>query len=212
MTLHKLIVAACAALALVVTCVGLAVAQPALPTDAAPGMSSQVNLTAVLGPLVHWLLLIGGCVGAVFINSHVEDKDARSVLDRALLNGISLGFNLVNGALAGNALTVDLGSKVAAKALAYVLEVASEEAGRFGLDAPALAKRIVARIPGMDGEIPPDLFAQIAKAATGDAPPVPATSEILELLGPVLAKAISDHFKTTKSGATSAGTPVAAAA
>lgn len=156
----------------------LCCASPALAQDqiaqvlAAGPPSTSVDLTALAATAGQWAIWALGAVALALVRTHVTNQGARDTLSAAILNGVNYGFNLVPGALKGKVLSVDAGSKVAAQALRYVLDAGGAEAKRLKLGPADLAKRILARIPGIDGEIAGDIAHQVAAAAAGSPPPI----------------------------------------
>jgi hypothetical protein len=133
-------------------------------------------------------------VGAWFIYGHVKDQNARTALLTILEKGVSLGFNVVEGALKDKVLNVNVGSSVAAQALKYVLQFAPDALAHFGLNDPAVvAKMIWARLPAVDGPVSDDTFHQIAAAATGKGAPASAAdvAALVAQAAPALAEELT---------------------
>jgi len=177
------------------------VATPPPEVIAAPG--SSVDVTGVAGVTAQWLIWIVGASALALVQRNVKDKQARDTLSAAILNGVNYDFNMVPGALKGHTLAIDVGSKVAAHALRYVLDAGGAEAKRLDLQPADLAKRIIARIPNMDGETSDAIVHQVAAAAAGAPPPLDA-SKAIELIGPLadrlagrLVPYIADHLEKT---------------
>lgn len=182
------ILKAAVAVALLAVCSPAIAADPVTAPIVITNAGSLVDLAPLAGAVAHFLLVIGAVAGVYFIQKNVADKTARDTLTNALLHGVNMGFNMIPGAIAGQKLTVDVGSKVAAKALQYVLDVADDEIKKLGLTEGDLATRVVARIPNIDGEIPADMLNQIVASATGKAGAPMDLHGLLALLADHLAK------------------------
>lgn len=162
-----------------------ALAAAALSCCASPALAEPTTLidAPTLAVIGQYLVVGLGMLVAAFVRSHVKNQATADALDRVLMNAVSWGFNMVPGALKGKALTVDMGSQVASHALKYALDIGAKEAGHFQLEAPDLAKRLLARIPGIDGQVSASIVHDVVAAAHG-APPALDPGATLQALAP----------------------------
>jgi hypothetical protein len=142
------------------------------------------QMLAVIG---QYMVLGLGMLVAAFVRSHIKNQGTADTLDRILLNAVNFGFNMVPGALKGKSISVDLGSSVAAHALKYALDVGAKEAGALNLDAPDIAKRLLARIPGIDGQMSAGIVHDVVAAAQGHPPPLDPAAVLASLPADVTA-------------------------
>jgi hypothetical protein len=154
-------------------------------TPATPS-SSPTTLTldsATMLAIAQWLLVLVGTAGGALIHLSVKDDKKRQALEALWDHLIGWGFAVTPGAIRGRVLTVELGSKVAANALRRGLSIGKELLDHFGVKPNEAAEQLLARIPGIDGEVAADIGHQIAAAAQGHAPPLDAAAA-LDAFGP----------------------------
>lgn len=140
------------------------------PIDAASTGSTIVDFAPLVQMViaVAWLGLM--IVGAWLVFRHVKNQDARSAILNVLAAAASFGVNATKGALKDKPMTVDVASNVIATALRYAMAQAPQALAHFGFDEKTTARAILARLPGVEGEITDDTLNKIVSAATGTGP------------------------------------------
>lgn len=106
---------------------------------------------------VAWLLrLLPGQIYAVLVSLRA---------DQLLQKGIDYAINMVQGATAGKALSVDVHNEVLAKALQYVLDNAPTWLQQWMGGPEQIANKIIARLNIVPDAPPPDVNAAVANTA-----------------------------------------------
>jgi hypothetical protein len=177
---------------------------PAFAQTAATGLDLSPVLTFGLQGASMLILL----AAAWFIYGHVKDANARTALMGILEKGVSLGYNVVDGALKDKVVNVNVGSTIAAQALKYALQFGPDAIAHFGLTPASLAKMIWARLPAVDGQVSDDTFNQIVATATGAPAPAANIATQVEAVMPAFLQALGDYLLNKKA----AGAPAAPAA
>jgi hypothetical protein len=181
-----------------------------LPAYAQGASGTGVDLSPALTAGLSGVSLLIVVVALWFINGHVKDANARTALLGIVEKGVSLGYNVVNGALKDKVVSVNVGSSVAAQALKYVLQFGPDAAKHFGLDNASLAKMIWARLPHVDGTVTDETFNQIVASATGGPATISDVGKLVADAAPALVDAIVDLIAKRK--AADPAKPVAPAA
>lgn len=180
---------------------GLVITFIAGPAAAQTAAVTGVDLSPVLTFGLQGVGMVILLAAAWFIYGHVKDANARTALMSILEKGVSLGYNVVDGALKDKVVNVNVGSSVASQALKYALQYGPDAIAHFGLTPASLAKMIWARLPAVDGPVSEDTFNQIVATATGTPAPSVSIGAQVEQLAPAVLQWIGDYYLTKKAAA-----------
>lgn len=184
---------ACALVACTAVQIGPALAQAAVAP--APTSVDLTNLVQSVGSVIVSGVSI---VAYFFLNKYVKDANARTVILGAIENGVKWGVSKTAGALPGKALSVNIGSQVAASALQHAIDTVPDALARHGNDFAGLVRIALGKLP-IEGQIDDATVNQIVATATGTA--VPSAADVgkqfmdaMPTLVPVLAPALADEI------------------
>lgn len=175
--------------------VGAAFAQTMAPVIGGPVTSYDMAPILTLGLQGVALLLLIGITW--FAYTHIKNKDARDAIVLIAEKAVSFGLNAVAGATKDKPLNVNVGSSVVATALKYVNQFGPEVVAKFGLDQASLAKMLVARLPGVDGQIDDATIARIVATASSTPGSTASAKDVLvaaEASLPELAQLLGDYL------------------
>jgi hypothetical protein len=160
------------------------------------GVGSVVDIAPLIIAGAHWIGVLILAVAAAWLRSHVTDQAARQTILTAVENGISFAENHL-GVDGSKPYTVPVASNIGATALRYVTELAPDAVKRMGLNDQALAKIVVAKMPGIDRTpLDPSTVDQITASVSGKAPTAPSMDDLMKALGPIIQQAVSTAITT----------------
>lgn len=168
-----------------------AVAQPFGAIGVAPGPNSITSTAVDISPTIeavsHVIFVALAAVVSYWAQSHIRDQADRSNFDTLIQKGVSLGMSKEAAALKGHPLNVDVGSAVAAHAIAFAQQQEPAMIKRLGLNDTDVAEHAVAALPAVDGPIHVDTVKGIANAAEG----VPVVAPDLNALTAMFERALT---------------------
>jgi hypothetical protein len=156
-----------------------------------PAMTA-VDIAPLISSIVQGLAVLLMAAIAAWVRSHLNDKAAQDTVLRAVENGISFAENHF-GATSGKAYTIPMAQGIGATALRYVTTLVPGAVKQMGLDDNALAKIVVAKMPGIERTpLDPSTVDAITAAAQGKAPigTAPSLDDISKVLLPLIQQAV----------------------
>lgn len=133
---------------------------------------NAVSTTAIdLAPLIqaaaHVIFLSILSVLGYWLQGHVKDENARKAILDAAENGVNHAINRIDTAAKDGSMSVPVASGVTAMAARYALEMVPGAIKRLGMDEKSVTKLVIAKLPGVTGEITDQNIDFIASRISG---------------------------------------------
>lgn len=164
------------------------------------------SLTLVdIGPLLAAIFQGAGVIvlGAVaaWVRSHLKDQAAQKTVLTAVENAVSYAENHY-GIKPGQVYTIPIAKGVGATALQYVMDLVPDAVKRMGLDYPALAKIVVAKMPAIDRTpLDPSTVDDIVNAASGKTTASnPSVDDLVKVLEPMVQQLVNTAIMASYGG------------
>jgi hypothetical protein len=182
-----------------------AVAQPlgaiGVPPETSSISSTAVDISPTIIAVSHVLFVALAAVVSYWAQGHIRDQADRDNFDTLIQKGVSFGMAKEASALKGHPLTADVGSAVAAHAIAFAQEQEPAMIKRLGLDDTDVAQHAIAALPAVDGPIHTDTVEAIAAAASGAPTASPDLAQITAMFERGLTQAVDAVINKQYTGA-----------
>jgi hypothetical protein len=179
------------------------------PTEPSSLSSSVVDFSPTIEAVSHVVFVALAAVVSYWAQSHIRDQADRDNFDTLIQKGVSLGMAKEAAALKGHPLTADVGSAVAAHAIAFAQEQEPAMIKRLGLDDTDVAQHAIAALPAVDGPVHTDTVKGIANAAEGGPVATPDLAAITAMFERGLTQAVEAVVNKQYAGAAPAPKPPA---
>lgn len=172
------------------------------------GSIGSSGMTALdFAPLVQALAQIVGLtvvsIIGYWLQGHVKDENTRNTILDAAENGVNHAINRIDAASKTGSMTVPVASGVTAMAVRYVMDMVPGAVKSMGLDEKSIAKLVIAKLPGVTGDIDDKTLEFIASRVSGKpgtAPPPTDLSELTAALTPIIQQATADALAAHYNG------------